>query len=60
MAQSHDNADPDCANRLLHQKALEHGYHHRPATAEIARKQAIRARASALPLRQGALSLPTN
>jgi hypothetical protein len=42
MAQSHDNAHPDCANRLLHQKAIEHGHHHQPTTAEIACKQAIR------------------
>jgi hypothetical protein len=46
MAQSHDNAHPDCANRLLHQKAIEHGHHHQPTTAEIACKQAIRGQSS--------------
>jgi hypothetical protein len=46
MAQSHDNAHPDCASRLLHQKAIEHGYHHQPTTAEIACKQAARGQSS--------------
>ena len=40
MAQNHDNAHPDCSNRLLHQKAIEHGHHHQPTAAEIACKQA--------------------
>ena len=42
MAQSHDDAHPDCADRLVRQKAIEHGYHHQPTAAEIACKQAIR------------------
>jgi hypothetical protein len=46
MARSLDNAHPDCANRLLHRKAIEHGYHHQPTTAEIACKQAIRGQSS--------------
>jgi hypothetical protein len=46
MAQSHDNADRGCTNRLLHQKAIEHGHHHQPTTTEIACKQAARGQSS--------------
>jgi hypothetical protein len=40
VAQTRDNAHPQCPNRLLRQKAIDHGYHHQPTTAEIACKQA--------------------
>jgi hypothetical protein len=39
-AQTPDNAHPQYPNRLLRQKAIDHGYHHQPTTAEIACKQA--------------------
>jgi hypothetical protein len=40
-AQSHENDHPHCARRLVQQKAIEHGYHHQPTTAEIACKLAL-------------------
>jgi hypothetical protein len=46
MAQSDDNAHRGCTNRLLDQKAIEHGYHHQPTTAEIACRQAARGQSS--------------
>ena len=44
MAQGGHNADPDCASRLLYQKAIEHGRQHQPTTAEIAIKLAAKVR----------------
>lgn len=46
VAQTRDNAHPPCADRLLHRKAIEDGYHQQPTTAEIACKQAARGQSS--------------
>jgi hypothetical protein len=45
-AQSYENAYPDCARRLLQQKAIEHGHHHQPTTAQIACKLALKGQSS--------------
>ena len=46
VAQTRDNAHPPCADRLLHRKAIEDGYHQQPTMAEIACKQAARGQSS--------------
>jgi hypothetical protein len=46
VAWSRDDADPECPSRLLRQRAIEHGHHHQPTTAEIACKQAVGGKSS--------------